>query len=90
MYPPRVGKKARLTVEQDRLIFDAIPERFHNIKVFASARIPIAMIDISIKPEVHRFFRHRRRDDIPASPAFADMVKRGKHPGNIVSLGVGR
>jgi len=54
----RISEVSGLAVQEDRIILHAIPKRLDQVDVLGRPFIAVAVVDIAIKAEVHRFFRH--------------------------------
>src|ERR1700733_10562277 len=54
-----IGEQARVSIKQNSVILDAIPQGLDDIEVFCGALIAVAMVDVAVETEVHRLFRHR-------------------------------
>jgi hypothetical protein len=54
----RIGEVPGLAVQEDRIILHTIPKRLDQVDVLGRPFIAVAVVDIAIKTEVHRFLRH--------------------------------
>ena len=54
-----IGEQARVSIKQNSVILDAIPQGLDDIEVLCGALIAVAMVDVAVETEVHRLFRHR-------------------------------
>jgi hypothetical protein len=84
----RIREEARLLIEQKRVVFEAVPKGLRNVEELLRAFIPRSMLDVGVAPEVHRFFVHAGRHDIPAHVAVADVIERRECASDVVRLAV--
>lgn len=85
----RIETNAGQFVVDDGVILPAVPQLLHNVDEFVRFLVSQLMLGMRRHAEVVRR-RARPGDNIPAGPAFADMIQRGEFAGDVERLVVGR
>lgn len=74
----RIEEQARLDIPQESVVGEAVPEPGDHVEELPGTPIPVAVVHGLVEAEVEGRVGVRRRDDVPARPAAADVVQEAK------------
>jgi hypothetical protein len=86
----RIEIDAAFDVADKGVFGEAVPEAGDDIVELAGAAVALAVIHMLGHAEIERGVGVRRGDEVPPGPAVADVVERGKTPGDHVGRLEGR
>ena len=81
---------ARHPVADKGVVVPAVPQPFDDLDEFDGAVVALAVLVMLLAAEIVGFVDGRRRHDVPAGAAAADMVERGEFAGDVIGLVVAR
>ena len=85
-----VGPDPGVERRDDGVLVPRVPDLHDGLDELLGTRVAVGVRGVCSAAEVARGDRARRRDDVPAGPAVAQVVDGREAPGEIPRLGVGR
>ncbi len=70
-----IEETAARAIAHECVVVPAVPQPAHDVGEFLRARIAFAMLEMRVAVEVARLVHARRRDEVPARTAAADVVE---------------